>query len=59
MLNHAELSRIADAGMTELYLCNLKSNYLKEHVDFFIADNADVDTLFVSLYENCYVNLNK
>ena len=59
MLNHTELSRIADAGMTELYLCNLKSNYLKEHVDFFIADNADVDALFVSLYEDCYVNLNK
>lgn len=59
MLKHVELSRIADAGMTELYLCNLKDSYLKEHVDFFIADNTDVNSLFSSLYEDCYVSLNK
>lgn len=59
MLKHKELLRVTNAGMTELYLCNLKNNYLKEHVDFFIAENTNADDLFVTIYEDCYVSLNK
>ena len=59
MLNYEDLHRISDVGTNSLCLCSIKDHFLKDHIDFYINDKADINSAFSKLAEDCYNYLNR